>query len=67
MTQRMATIAHAGVTGVLGFAVAVLIMVGWNVVRTGRPQEPNWGTAIVLAAVLAATRPATDRRCRGGA
>jgi hypothetical protein len=68
MTQRIEVIAHVVLTGILGTATALVVMLAWNVlVGDGRPLAPNWRTAVVLGMVMAATRLGTDRCQHRGA
>ena len=65
MTPRIEAVAHVVITGILGTGIALVTMLLWDILRDGEARGPNWGAAVVLGIVMAATRVASDRRrCR---
>ena len=66
MTQRLESVVHAVVAGILGTGAAVIVMLAFDVLRHGAARSPNWGTAVVLGMVMAVTRVAIRSRPRRG-
>ncbi len=46
MTQRLESVVHAVVAGILGTGAAVIVMLAFDVLRHGAARSPNWGTAV---------------------